>query len=155
MSCCVRAWQQISWHSDAQHSKDEQSSFISWILFGSIIHYDESLRWEHSRRFLPSYFCARWLIEGFYLSKEEAQTAVLLIGIHKEARSQMLHLSRNKRYTLTPEQLKWDKLKLTYKYCFPLLLLLVTTAISLSCTTWEEEKKPLMLVELKALKLRV
>lgn len=41
---------------------------------------------------------------------------MLLIGIHKEARSQVLHLSRNKRYTLTPEKLKWDKLKLTYKY---------------------------------------
>lgn len=51
------------------------------------------------------------------MPKEEAHTAaVLLIGIHKEARSQVLHLSRNKRYTLTPEQLKWDKFKLTYKY---------------------------------------
>lgn len=60
---------------------------------------------------------ATWLIRGFSLPKEEAHTAaVLLIGIHKEARSQVLHLSRNKRYTLTPEQLKWDKLKLTYKY---------------------------------------
>lgn len=58
-----------------------------------------------------------WLIRGFSLPKEEAHTAaVLLIGIHKEARSQVLHLSRNKRYTLTPEQLKWDKFKLTYKY---------------------------------------
>lgn len=28
----------------------------------------------------------------------------------------MLHLSRNKRYTLTPEKLQWDKFKLTYKY---------------------------------------
>lgn len=50
------------------------------------------------------------------MSKEEAYTTVLLIGIRKEARSQVLHLSRNKRYTLTPEQLKWDKFKLTYKY---------------------------------------
>lgn len=58
-----------------------------------------------------------WLIRGFSLPKEEAHTdAVLLIGIHKEARSQVLHLSRNKRYTLTPEKLKWDKFKLTYKY---------------------------------------
>ncbi|XP_028439909.1 matrix metalloproteinase-23 isoform X2 [Perca flavescens] len=47
--------------------------------------------------------------------EEEAYTTVLLIGIRKEARSQVLHLSRNKRYTLTPEQLKWDKFKLTYK----------------------------------------
>ncbi|XP_026187528.1 matrix metalloproteinase-23 isoform X1 [Mastacembelus armatus] len=47
--------------------------------------------------------------------EEEAYTTVLLIGIRKEARTQMLHLSRNKRYTLTPEQLKWDKFKLTYK----------------------------------------
>ncbi|KAM4563043.1 matrix metalloproteinase-23 isoform 2-T2 [Odontesthes bonariensis] len=47
--------------------------------------------------------------------EEEAHTTVLLIGIRKEARSQVLHLSRNKRYTLTPEQLKWDKFKLTYK----------------------------------------
>lgn len=58
----------------------------------------------------------RWFIKGFSLSKEEAQTTVLLIGIRKEARSQVLHLSRNKRYTLTPEKLKWDKFKLTYKY---------------------------------------
>ncbi|KAM9341947.1 matrix metalloproteinase-23 [Pholidichthys leucotaenia] len=50
-----------------------------------------------------------WRIE------EEAHTTTLLIGIRKEARSQVLHLSRNKRYTLTPEQLKWDKFKLTYK----------------------------------------
>ncbi|XP_068198481.1 matrix metalloproteinase-23 isoform X1 [Antennarius striatus] len=50
-----------------------------------------------------------WRIE------EEAYTTVLLIGIRKEARSQVLHLSRNKRYTLTPEHLKWDKFKLTYK----------------------------------------
>ncbi|XP_071772769.1 matrix metalloproteinase-23 isoform X1 [Centroberyx gerrardi] len=46
--------------------------------------------------------------------EEEAHTSVLLIGIRKDARSQVLHLSRNKRYTLTPEQLKWDKFKLTY-----------------------------------------
>lgn len=55
------------------------------------------------------------------MSKEEAYTTVLLIGIRKEARSHMLHLSRNKRYTLTPEQLKWDKFNLTYKYSFALL----------------------------------
>lgn len=54
--------------------------------------------------------------------EEEAYTTVLLIGIRKEARSQVLHLSRNKRYTLTPEQLKWDKFKLTYKYLFHYLL---------------------------------
>lgn len=48
-------------------------------------------------------------------SEEEPYTTSLLIGIRKEARSQVLHLSRNKRYTLTPEQLKWDKFKLTYK----------------------------------------
>lgn len=48
-------------------------------------------------------------------TEEEAYTTALLIGIRKEARSQVLHLSRNKRYTLTPEQLKWDKFKLTYK----------------------------------------
>ncbi|PWA32977.1 hypothetical protein CCH79_00016887, partial [Gambusia affinis] len=48
--------------------------------------------------------------------EEEAHTTMLVIGIRKEARSQVLHLSRNKRYTLTPEQLKWDKFKLTYKY---------------------------------------
>ncbi|KAM8830622.1 matrix metalloproteinase-23 isoform 2-T2 [Synchiropus picturatus] len=48
-------------------------------------------------------------------SEEEAYTTVLLVGIRKEARSQVLHLSRNKRYTLTPEMLKWDKFKLTYK----------------------------------------
>uniref|UniRef100_A0A1A8IXU2 Matrix metallopeptidase 23B n=1 Tax=Nothobranchius kuhntae TaxID=321403 RepID=A0A1A8IXU2_NOTKU len=47
--------------------------------------------------------------------EEEAHTTVLLIGIRKEARSQVLNLSRNKRYTLTPENLKWDKFKLTYK----------------------------------------
>ncbi|XP_017266698.1 matrix metalloproteinase-23 isoform X2 [Kryptolebias marmoratus] len=49
------------------------------------------------------------------LEVREAHTAVLLIGIRKEARSQVLHLSRNKRYTLTPEHLKWDKFNLTYK----------------------------------------
>nr|XP_057940807.1 matrix metalloproteinase-23 isoform X2 [Doryrhamphus excisus] len=48
-------------------------------------------------------------------TEEEAYTTVLLIGMRKEAHSQVLHLSRNKRYTLTPEQLKWDKFKLTYK----------------------------------------
>ena len=69
-------------------------------------------------------FNVRWLIKGFSLSKEEAYTTVLLIGIRKEARSQVLHLSRNKRYTLTPEQLKWDKFKLTYKYSFCNLLVL-------------------------------
>jgi len=57
-------------------------------------------------------------MKGFSLSKEEAYTAVLLIGIRKEARTQVLHLSRNKRYTLTPEVLKWNKFKLTYKYLF-------------------------------------
>lgn len=39
-----------------------------------------------------------------------------MIGIRKDARTQVLHLSRNKRYTLTPEKLKWDKFKLTYKF---------------------------------------
>lgn len=62
------------------------------------------------------YFNPGWLIQGFSLPKEEAYTSVLLIGIQKEAHSQVLHLSRNKRYTLTPEKLKWDKFKLTYKY---------------------------------------
>ncbi|XP_047655775.1 matrix metalloproteinase-23 isoform X3 [Tachysurus fulvidraco] len=42
-------------------------------------------------------------------------SGVLIIGIRKDARSHVLHLSRNKRYTLTPEKLKWDKFKLTYK----------------------------------------
>lgn len=42
-------------------------------------------------------------------------SGVLIIGIRKDARSHVLHLSRNKRYTLTPENLKWDKFKLTYK----------------------------------------
>lgn len=52
-----------------------------------------------------------------FLSKEEAQTSsVLVIGIRKEAHSQLLHLSRKKRYTLTPGMYKWDKFKLTYKY---------------------------------------
>ncbi|CDQ76869.1 unnamed protein product [Oncorhynchus mykiss] len=51
-----------------------------------------------------------WRIE------EEVHTSgVLMIGIRKDARTQVLHLSRNKRYTLTPEKLKWDKFKLTYK----------------------------------------
>ncbi|XP_051915229.1 matrix metalloproteinase-23 isoform X2 [Hippocampus zosterae] len=48
-------------------------------------------------------------------TEEEAYTTVLLIGMRKEAHSHVLHLSRNKRYTLTPEKLKWDKFKLTYK----------------------------------------
>ncbi|XP_055748488.1 matrix metalloproteinase-23-like [Salvelinus fontinalis] len=53
---------------------------------------------------------ATWRIE------EEAYTSgVLMIGIRKDAHSQVLHLSRNKRYTFTPEKLKWDKFKLTYK----------------------------------------
>ncbi|TRY64658.1 hypothetical protein DNTS_034851 [Danionella cerebrum] len=43
-------------------------------------------------------------------------SGVVLIGINQDARSHLLHLSRNKRYTLTPEKLKWDKLKLTYKF---------------------------------------
>ncbi|KAK6472324.1 matrix metalloproteinase-23-like [Huso huso] len=48
--------------------------------------------------------------------QEEAQTSsVLVIGIRKEAHSQLLHLSRKKRYTLTPGMYKWDKFKLTYK----------------------------------------
>ncbi|KAG7332231.1 hypothetical protein KOW79_004065 [Hemibagrus wyckioides] len=48
--------------------------------------------------------------------EEEAHmSGVLIIGIRKDARSHVLHLSRNKRYTLTPEKLKWDKFKLTYK----------------------------------------
>ncbi|TSL97255.1 Matrix metalloproteinase-23 [Bagarius yarrelli] len=48
--------------------------------------------------------------------EEEADmSGVLIIGIRKDARSHVLHLSRNKRYTLTPEKLKWDKFKLTYK----------------------------------------
>lgn len=63
----------------------------------------------------------RGLTKGFSLSKEEAYTTVLIIGIRKEAQSQVLHLSRNKRYTLTPEQLKWDNFKLTYKYSFAIL----------------------------------
>ncbi|XP_066547700.1 matrix metalloproteinase-23 isoform X2 [Amia ocellicauda] len=49
-------------------------------------------------------------------SKEEAQpSSVLVIGFRPEALSRVLRLSRNKRYTLTPEKLKWDKFKLTYK----------------------------------------
>uniref|UniRef100_A0A3Q3E6Z6 Matrix metallopeptidase 23B n=1 Tax=Hippocampus comes TaxID=109280 RepID=A0A3Q3E6Z6_HIPCM len=48
-------------------------------------------------------------------TEEEAYTTVLLIGMRKEAHSHVLNLSRNKRYTLTPEKLKWDKFKLTYK----------------------------------------
>ncbi|KAJ8264976.1 hypothetical protein COCON_G00140750 [Conger conger] len=51
-----------------------------------------------------------WRIE-----EEAHPSGVLMIGIRKNARSQVLHLSRNKRYTLTPEKLKWDKFKLTYK----------------------------------------
>uniref|UniRef100_A0AAY4B0T9 Matrix metallopeptidase 23B n=2 Tax=Denticeps clupeoides TaxID=299321 RepID=A0AAY4B0T9_9TELE len=38
-----------------------------------------------------------------------------IIGIDKDARSHVLRLNRMKRYTLTPEKLKWDKFKLTYK----------------------------------------
>ncbi|XP_043089219.1 matrix metalloproteinase-23 isoform X5 [Puntigrus tetrazona] len=49
------------------------------------------------------------------LEEEALMSGVLIIGIHKDARSHVLHLSRNKRYTLTPEKLKWDKFKLTYK----------------------------------------
>ncbi|XP_006642143.1 matrix metalloproteinase-23 isoform X1 [Lepisosteus oculatus] len=49
-------------------------------------------------------------------NEEEAQpSSILVIGIGKEAHSRLLRLSRNKRYTLTPEKLKWDKFKLTYK----------------------------------------
>lgn len=66
--------------------------------------------------FFTRSFHPRCLIQGFSLPKEEAYTRVLLIGIRKEARSHVLHLSRNKRYTLTPGKLKWDKFKLTYKY---------------------------------------
>lgn len=69
------------------------------------------------------------------MSKEEAYTTVLLIRIRKEARSQVLHLSRNKRYTLTPEKLKWDEFKLTYKYSFTILPLVKSTA-KYSCRTW-------------------
>ncbi|XP_047655777.1 matrix metalloproteinase-23 isoform X4 [Tachysurus fulvidraco] len=51
-----------------------------------------------------------------WMFEEEAHmSGVLIIGIRKDARSHVLHLSRNKRYTLTPEKLKWDKFKLTYK----------------------------------------
>ncbi|XP_048872564.1 matrix metalloproteinase-23 isoform X1 [Brienomyrus brachyistius] len=53
---------------------------------------------------------ATWTME------EEAEpTGVLMIGIGKSLHSRVLKLSRNKRYTLTPEKLKWDKFKLTYK----------------------------------------
>lgn len=62
----------------------------------------------------------------------------MLIGIRKEARSQVLHLSRNKRYTLTREQLKWDKFKLTYKYSFAILPPSNATA-QYSCRKWERE----------------
>lgn len=47
--------------------------------------------------------------------EEARQSGVLLVGIGKDARAQVLRLSRIKRYTLTPEKLKWDKFKLTYK----------------------------------------
>ncbi|KAK1786589.1 hypothetical protein P4O66_003037 [Electrophorus voltai] len=47
--------------------------------------------------------------------EEADMSGVLIIGIRKDARSHALHLSRNKRYTLTPEKLKWDNFKLTYK----------------------------------------
>ncbi|XP_036068868.1 matrix metalloproteinase-23 isoform X1 [Oryzias melastigma] len=50
-----------------------------------------------------------------FTSSSEAHSTVLLVGIRQDARTQVLHLSRNKRYTLTPEKLKWDKFKLTYK----------------------------------------
>lgn len=72
--------------------------------------------------------------------EEEAYTTVLFIGIRKEARSQMLHLSRNKRYTLTPEQLKWDKFRLTYKYSFSILSL-VNKMANYSCRKWRKENK--------------
>lgn len=85
----------------------------------------------------------RWLIKGFSLSKEEAYTTVLLIGIRKEARSQVLHLSRNKRYTLTPEQLKWDKFKLTYKYSIAIILL-VNTSEKYSCRKGEKGRQVLL-----------
>ncbi|XP_004070267.2 matrix metalloproteinase-23 [Oryzias latipes] len=78
-----------------------------------------------TRGFRP--LLAAWLL-GFLLAgmrpaaappsrrlEEEAHGAVLLVGIRQDARTQVLHLSRNKRYTLTPEKLKWDKFKLTYK----------------------------------------
>lgn len=80
------------------------------------------------------------LIKGFSLSKEEAYTTVLLIGIRKEARSQVLHLSRNKRYTLTPEQLKWDKFKLTYKYSFAIPPP-SNAAAQYSCRKWEKGER--------------
>uniref|UniRef100_A0A4W4DXG2 Matrix metallopeptidase 23B n=1 Tax=Electrophorus electricus TaxID=8005 RepID=A0A4W4DXG2_ELEEL len=64
----------------------------------------------HTRRSLPAHAAV------VFLSKEEADmSGVLIIGIRKDARSHALHLSRNKRYTLTPEKLKWDNFKLTYK----------------------------------------
>ncbi|XP_056130602.1 matrix metalloproteinase-23 [Lampris incognitus] len=47
--------------------------------------------------------------------KEEAHTNTLLFGIRREGCSQARPLARNKRYALTPELLKWDKFKLTYK----------------------------------------
>lgn len=53
----------------------------------------------------------------------------------------MLHLSRNKRYTLTPEQLKWDKFKLTYKYSFAILPLVNKTA-NYRGRKWKKENKP-------------
>uniref|UniRef100_A0A3P9IJ98 Matrix metallopeptidase 23B n=1 Tax=Oryzias latipes TaxID=8090 RepID=A0A3P9IJ98_ORYLA len=78
-----------------------------------------------ARGFRP--LLAAWLL-GFLLAgmrpaaalssrrlEEEAHGGVLLVGIRQDARTQVLHLSRNKRYTLTPEKLKWDKFKLTYK----------------------------------------
>ncbi|KAL1021096.1 hypothetical protein UPYG_G00008780 [Umbra pygmaea] len=49
------------------------------------------------------------------MEEEAHSSGVLMIGVQKDAHSQVVHLSRNKRYTLTPEKLKWDKFKLTYK----------------------------------------
>ncbi|KAG7261706.1 hypothetical protein CRUP_008036 [Coryphaenoides rupestris] len=49
-------------------------------------------------------------------SEEEVYSGgVLLIGIRRDTRPRVLLLSRNKRYTLTPEQLKWEQFKLSYK----------------------------------------
>ncbi|KAM8864171.1 uncharacterized protein mmp23ba isoform 1-T1 [Spinachia spinachia] len=72
---------------------------------------------------LPAAALLSFLVAGMHQAtafpswrlEEEAYTTALIIGIRKEAQSQVLHLSRNKRYTLTPEQLKWDNFKLTYK----------------------------------------
>ncbi|XP_076133644.1 matrix metalloproteinase-23 isoform X2 [Alosa pseudoharengus] len=48
--------------------------------------------------------------------EEVHRSGVLIIGIRKDARAHVLHLNRIKRYTLTPEKLKWDKFKLTYNF---------------------------------------